>query len=320
MINQKKKMKVLITGGSGMVGNALKKIIPDAIFLEGKDDCNLEDWDETSFTLQDCKPDCVIHLAAKVGGLFDNQNNNGLFYLKNSLININVLEAARQQGVKKVISCLSTCIYPSEKYVFYPLTENQLHNGFPHESNFGYAMAKRNLHVMSKAYNEQYGARYSCVIPNNLFGECDNFHPDKSHVIPGMVLKFWTAKRENREVTLFGSGNPLREFTYAGDIAKALELIMNSEEKVDIVNIGSTKEISIKNLAYLIADFMDYPRERIKWDVTKSDGQHRKPSSNDKFKKIFNIDDSFYASFEQSLKQTINWFMENYPNVRGVNL
>ena len=210
-----KEEKILVTGGSGMIGYALKwgyaygNSIPNATFISSKD------YDLTSATaankmLVDHKPDYIIHLAAKVGGIKANMDNLGDFYRENILINTHVLESARQHKIKKVVSILSTCIYPND--ISYPLTEEQIHMGPPHPSNYAYAYAKRMLDIQSRSYRDQYGCNFITAVANNLFGENDNFDLENSHVIPAMIRKIYEAKLTNKSVTFWGDGSPLREF------------------------------------------------------------------------------------------------------------
>ena len=183
-------MKLLITGGSGMVGSAFKKKAPNNDYPDRKElwsmISNLENQKEL-FNRD------IIHLAAKVGGIKANKDQIADFYLENSRLNQGLLSAAHLHRARKVISLLSTCIYPDSKYVSYPLTEDQLHLGPPHESNYGYAYAKRMVDVMSRTYREQYGCNFVTAIPNNLYGENDNFHLENGHVIPALIRKIWEA-------------------------------------------------------------------------------------------------------------------------------
>ena len=202
-----------------MVGSAFRDLAPDAIFISS-DHCDLRSSSQAKSLFNTTKPDYVIHLAAKVGGVKANTEYLGDFYRENLLINTNVLECCRVNDVKKVVSLLSTCVYPDN--VSYPLTEEQIHNGEPHPSNFAYAYAKRMLDVQSRSYRKQYGCSFITAIPNNLYGPHDNFHLEDSHVIPAMIRKIWEAKLKNENVILWGDGTPLREFTYSEDVGKIL--------------------------------------------------------------------------------------------------
>ena len=304
-------MSTLITGGTGMVGTGFAKY---DVLRVGSSDYDLTDFDQCVAMIEENKVDRIIHLAARVGGVKGNMDFVGDFFRDNILMNTNVLEAARVCEVKKVLSLLSTCIYPDGAP--YPLTEKDIHAGPPHESNFGYAYAKRMLHVQSMAYRKQWGCNFIVAVPNNLYGINDNFHEVYSHVIPAMIRKIQKAKEEKSAMLLlWGDGTPLREFTYADDIAEILMWMLDNYDDPNPINIGGTKEYSILDLANTIIKEMDY-KGRIVWDTSMPKGQHRKPSNNEAIKKLF---PSFeYTSLEDGIHKTCKWFNETYPNVRGV--
>ena len=312
------KCRFLITGGSGMVGEALKEILigRNVTFLSSRE-CDLRDEMKTVTFFRKCKPKYVIHLAARVGGIKANSDYIADFFTENIRINTNVLECSRMMGVKKAISVLSTCIYPAK--VKYPLTEEQLHNGFPHESNYGYAFAKRALDVMSRAYRKQYNCNFITAISNNLFGKYDNFDLDNSHVIPAIIRKIHEAKiNDKKEVIFWGDGSAKREFTYAKDFAKALLFLFEKYEGEEPVNLGNTKEYTIKTVVGLVSKMLDY-KGKIIWDKTKPNGQLKKPSSNKKFLKL-GWKEKDYTDFEIALKETVDWVVYNYPNLRGIKI
>jgi GDP-L-fucose synthase len=216
----------------------------------------------------------------------------------------------------KLISVMSTCIYPDAPYVTYPITEDQLHLGPPHSSNFGYAYAKRMLDVQARAYRRQWGCNFVNVIPNNLYGLNDNYGLESGHVIPSLIRKFYEAKLEKKpSVILWGTGNPLREFTFARDAAKIIHWITKNYDGEDPVNIGCTKEISIKNLSSIIGELVGFDGEII-WDTSKPDGQFRKSTSNRKLRELGWKEE--YTSLENGLRETIQYFKDNYPNLRGI--
>jgi GDP-L-fucose synthase len=306
--------KILVTGGTGMIGNALQEVLGDAgIFLSSKE-CDLTNYDKTLQVFKKYNPSYVIHLAAKVGGVVANMSYLGDFFRENIMMNTNVLEASRVCGVGKVISLLSTCIYPDKCQ--YPLSEDQIHNGPPHFSNYAYAHAKRMLDIQSKAYRSQYGCNFITAVPNNLFGKHDNYDLKNSHVIPAMIRKFHEASLNNRDVVLWGTGTPLREFTYSNDLAKILMFLLENYNDSEPINVGNTKEISIKDMANMIANIMNF-KGNIVWDSTKPDGQLRKPSSNSKLTALGWTQDQF-IDHETALKETCDWSIKNYPNLRGV--
>ena len=308
-------MRVLVTGGSGMVGSAFRDVsTPHEIILVGSSDYDLRNSDCAHKMIADCKPDSIIHLAARVGGVKGNTDFVADFFYDNTMINTNVLNASHAAGVQKVVSLLSTCVYPDE--IEYPLTEEQIHAGPPHQSNFGYAYAKRMLDVHSRALRQQYGMNYVCAVPNNLFGPHDNFDLENGHVIPALIRKVWESKKSGTVPTFWGDGSPLREFTYSDDIAAALLYVLENYNEPAPINIGSTGEISIKDLVGLICESLDYAGE-IKWDASMPSGQLRKPSSNQAFLDL-GWDEKSYTPLEAGIKKTCLWFANAYPNVRGV--
>jgi len=296
-----------------MVGTALQTLVPEAIFVSS-DDCDLRNYDQTLELLTQYEPHQVVHLAAKVGGVQANMNHLGDFYRENNNINTNVLEGARMVGVSKLVSVLSTCVYPDK--VQYPLTEDQIHDGPPHPSNYAYAYAKRMLDVQSRAYRDQYGCNFVTIVPNNLFGEHDNYDLNNSHVIPAITRKIYEATLNNTDVHLWGDGTPLREFTYSGDLARIILFVMKNYNGRKPLNVGNTVETSIKEVAILIGDLLGF-RGTIWWDTSKPKGQQRKPSDNTS---LLNLGwkSKEYSTLRESLNKTCKWFTMNYPNLRGI--
>jgi len=308
-------MKILITGGTGMVGSAFKNIKTNhKIALIGSREYDLTDYQSARFAVLDHSPDAIIHLAAQVGGIKANINYAGDFYRNNIMINTNVLEAAKSFNVKKMVSLLSTCVYPDE--VTYPLTEDQIHNGAPHSSNYAYAYAKRMLDVQSRAYRKQYGCNFITAIPNNLFGEHDNFDLENSHVLPAIIRKVYEAKLNGTNVSLWGDGSSLREFTYSRDLAEILLFLLDHYNEPEPINVGNTNEVSIKEAAETICEIMDFKGE-ITWDTTKPKGQHRKPSSNSKLLDLGWRKEN-YTNFKKALTKTCEWVILKYPHLRGI--
>jgi len=300
--------KLLVTGGSGMVGAALRSIRPQAQYLTRKD------FHSNSYNAHEGN---IIHLAAKVGGVKANTDEIAEFYTTNSIINQKLLHQAYLSHANKVISLLSTCVYPDAPYVTYPLTEDQLHLGPPHDSNFGYAYAKRMVDVMSRAYRQQYGCNFITAIPNNLYGEHDNFDLENSHVIPALMRKIWEAKLECAPfVECWGDGSAIREFTYSEDIARILLFLLETYDGAEPINIGNTEEHSIKEVAEILCELLEYEGE-LMWNTHMPGGQHKKPSSNDKLLKL-GWSATNYTSLKEGLKKVCKWFKINYPNVRGI--
>jgi len=311
------KKTILITGAYGMVGHAFQKnlIHPEKynyIFV-GSHDCDLTSRDDTFRLFKTLKPDHVIHLAAKVGGVKGNTDYVADFYTQNIQMNTNVLDASYQYGIQKVISLLSTCVYPNS--AIYPLTEDQIHLGPPHKSNFGYAYAKRMLDIQSRSYRQQHGCNFITAVPNNLYGENDNFLLADGHVIPALIRKVFEATVNNDpDVTFWGDGTPLREFTYSKDVAQILIFLLENYDEPDPINIGTTGEVSIREIAETIVENAGYTGNVI-WDTKMPAGQYRKPSSN---QKLLDLGWCEYTNFDVGVARTLEWFRQNYPNVRGV--
>lgn len=307
-------MKILVTGGTGMVGQAFTRISTlHSLDLVGSKDYNLARPEGAWWMIKNHKPDAIIHLAARVGGVKGNKDYVADFYRDNILINTNVLDAARAHNVPKVVSLLSTCIYPESST--YPLTFDQIHKGPPHPSNFGYAYAKRMLDVHSRALREQYGLDYVTIVPNNIYGPNDNFDYECSHVVPAMIRKIYDAKCFGSTAVFWGSGEPLREFTFSNDVAEILLWAVENYSGPRPLNVGRPGEITVKELARQVAKLLEFDGD-IVWDTTKPEGQFRKPSSNVDF---INVHGDFsYTTLKTGLSKTIGWFLDNYPNIRGV--
>lgn len=310
-------MKLLITGGSGLVGFAIKNIIKnysnlETIFMSSKM-CDLTDEKATIDYFMKEKPDLVIHLAAMVGGLFKNMNCKVDMLEKNISINTNVLKACHLSGVKKVVSCLSTCIFPDK--TTYPINETMLHSGPPHKSNDAYAYAKRLLEIQSKAYQEQYDKDFICVIPTNIYGINDNYSLSDGHVIPALIHRCYLAKKNNEDFVVKGSGKPLRQFIYSNDLAKLILFILEEYKDRDtiILSVGEEEEVSIKNVAIMIAESFNYS-DRIIFDTTFSDGQFKKTADNSKLKSL-KLDLKF-TNIKEGINKSVQWFIDNYDTCR----
>jgi len=318
------KKTILVTGGSGLVGSAFKSISThdnlkynlkyNFIFLSSSE-CDLTDYNQTLAYFKLAKPNFIIHLAANVGGLFKNMCQPVDMLEKNVLINLNVLKAAHAVSVEKLIACLSTCIFPDKPFFDKPLIETDLHLGPPHESNSAYAYAKRLLETQCAAYQKQYGDKFICVVPTNIYGPEDNFNLDDAHVIPALIHKCYIAKQNNEYFTISGSGKPLRQFIYSIDLALAIMLVLEDYKEMSSIIIApdETSEVSISYVAKLIAKEFDY-ENMIKFDESKSDGQYKKTVSNNKFKELFN--NFYFTEIEEGIKSTIKWFLLKYPNIR----
>jgi len=328
---------ILVTGGSGLVGKALAEIVAKEakptetwIFLGSKDG-DLTKRADTQAIFDLYKPTHVIHLAAFVGGLFRNMKYPVDFWQKNIDINENVLRCCVETKkevrdklprtplrpqvpeVKKLVSCLSTCIFPDKTK--YPIDETMIHDGPPHHSNEAYAQAKRMLELQGRIYNKQYKCNFTSVIPTNIFGPNDNFHLEDSHVIPGLVHKVYNAKKDNKPLTCFGTGKPLRQFIYSYDLARLFIWVLRHYDTPEpiILSVDEKDEISIKQLVETICEAMDF-KGTINWDATQSDGQFKKTASNGKLRKL---NPTFqFTPIKQGIAETVKWFVANYDHAR----
>jgi len=212
-----------------------------------------------------------------------------------------------------VISCLSTCVYPDK--VEYPLDETKIHSGLPHDSNFGYAHAKRMVDVQNHAYKAQHGCNFTSAIPTNVFGPDDNFDLEGAHVIPGLIHKCYLAKKNGTPFVIGGTGKPLRQFIYSYDLAKLFIWQLREYDDVEpvILSVGEDEEVSIKDLADRVVKALDFKGEYT-FDTARADGQFRKPASN---KKLLTLMGGFeFTPFDQALDYTVKWFVDNYQNAR----
>jgi len=317
---------ILVTGGSGLVGSAIRYVIehePEGsrfgkkpgekwIFVNSSE-ADLRDAEQTKKLFDKYKPTHVIHLAAIVGGLFINMKYKLTFLRENLLINDNVLNQSHLHNVAKVISCLSTCVYPDK--VSYPLDETKIHEGLPHDSNFGYAHAKRLVDIQNRAYKEQFGCNFTSAIPTNVFGPHDNYDLESAHVIPAFIHKCYLAKNNGTPFVVGGTGKPLRQFIYSRDLAKLFIWQLREYDSVEplILSVGEDEEISIKDVADAVVKAMDFKGE-YQFDTARADGQFRKPASNKKLLSL--IGDFKFTPFDEALHESVKWFVENYHNAR----
>lgn len=277
--------KILVTGGSGLVGNYLKHFLPNAIYISSKDfDLTKEIDVENMFSKYN--PEIVIHLAAKVGGIMDNIKKPAEYFTENILMNTLVLEYSRKFNVNRFIGVLSTCIYPDVVDV-YPMKESDLHLGPPTKTNFSYGYAKRSLAVQIDAYNEQYKTNYQYLIPCNLYGVGDKDDEKHSHFITALVKKIFESNIKGKDnITLFGDGSPLRQFMYAKDFAEIIYKVI-TDDVFENLNVASHENFSIREMADIALVSCNSQHLTINWDSTKPNGQFRKDVSIDKLRKQF---------------------------------
>jgi GDP-L-fucose synthase len=303
--------QILLTGGAGFLGShitdQLQKVGVDKsqLFIPRSKDLDLRKWENCVKAVKG--RDIVIHLAAKVGGIGFNQKYPGDLFFDNAIMGIQLIEAARQEGVEKCVILGTVCAYP--KFTPVPFNEKDLWNGYPEETNAPYGLAKKMLLVQSQAYRQQYGFNSIYLLPVNLYGPRDNFDPDSSHVIPALIKKFVEAVQDKRPVVdVWGSGSASREFLYVEDAARAVMLAAERYNKPDPVNIGAGREISIKDLVDIIQEYTGFTGE-VNWDISKPDGQPRRCLVTSRAKEEFGFEAE--VPFNEGLKRTIEWYIEH---------
>lgn len=298
--------KIICTGGSGMVGKSLKKIMPNVIYLSSKD-YDLTSSLDIEKMFKDLNPDCVIHLAAKVGGILDNINKPAEYFTENILMNTLMLEYSHKNGVDRFISTLSTCIYP-DKTELYPMQENQLHNGQPTPTNYEYGYAKRCLAVQTEAYNKQYNKNFQYLIPCNLYGEFDKYG-DNSHFIAALIKKIHIAKKNGDDkIVLFGTGSPLRQFMHSDDLAGVIKQCLENDI-YENMNVATEENLSIKQMAEIALDACGANNLTIHFDSAYPDGQHRKDVSIDLLKRT--IPDFTAIELHAGIQKTYKYITDN---------
>jgi GDP-L-fucose synthase len=306
--------KILVTGGAGFLGSFIveklineRKVNPRTIRIPRSKEVDLRKWENCEKAVEDI--DVVVHLAAKVGGIGFNKKFPATLFYDNAAMGIQLMEAARQEGVQKFVALGTICAYP--KFTPVPFREEDLWNGYPEETNAPYGVAKKILLVQAQAYRAQYGFNVVYLLPVNLYGPRDNFDPESSHVIPALIKKMVDAKAAgDKEVVVWGTGNVSREFLYVEDAAEGVLLAAEKYDKPDPVNLGVGKEITIRDLVYLIAKLTGYDG-KIVWDTSKPDGQPRRCLDTTKARDGF----GFVAKmdFVDGLKNTIDWYLQNRP-------
>jgi GDP-L-fucose synthase len=226
-------------------------------------------------------------------------------------MNTNVIEEARKQGIKKLVFFSSTCVFPDK--VEYPLSPEKIHLGPPHQSNYAYAYAKRMGQVQIQSYKDQHDLDYFTVIPTNIYGPNDFYNLENGHVLPSLIHKMYLAKENKTDFIVWGSGNPMREFIFSDDVARLTMNLYNDYKGNDPVILSTSNEISIKDVVLMIADIFEF-KGNIKFDSSKPEGQYRKPSDNSVIKEMY--PDFKFTPMEEGLKKSIDWFIENYENIR----
>ena len=307
--------RVCVTGGDGFLGSFVQEVLAargaKEVFIPLINDYDLTERASIVRMLKDAKPDLIIHLAALAGGIGANRARPAEFFYKNLMMGVPLMHEAWEHGVGKFVAIGTICAYP--KFTPVPFKEENLWEGYPEETNAPYGLAKKMLLVQAQAYREQYGFNAIYLLPVNLYGPRDNFNLETSHVIPALIRKMISAKEANEDkVVLWGDGSPTREFFYAGDAARGIVMAAERYSGSEPVNLGAGMEISIKDLAGLIAELTGF-RGEIVWDTSKPNGQPRRGLDVSRARDYFGFEAQM--PFKEGLQKTIAWFQENKDRI-----
>jgi GDP-L-fucose synthase len=302
--------RMLVTGGAGFLGSCVVRCLLDEwgarkedIVVPRSRNVDLRVWENCVNAVEGI--DVIVHLAAKVGGIGYNMNNPATLFYDNAIMGIQLMEAARRANVEKFVAVGTICAYP--KFTPVPFKEDYIWNGYPEETNAPYGLAKKMLLVQTQSYRKQYGFNAIYLLPVNLYGPGDNFDPQSSHVIPAIIMKVCDAKRSGEDhITLWGTGSATREFLFVKDAAEGILLATDKYNKADPVNLGSGREISIRDLAEMIVDLIGYEGE-IRWDPSRPDGQPKRCL--DTSRALSEFEFKARTLLEDGLRRTIDWYL-----------
>jgi GDP-L-fucose synthase len=300
--------RVTITGGAGFLGREVVRLVQEEgcreVFVPRSREYDLVEGGAVRRMLDDSRPDLVIHLAARVGGIGANRANPGRFFYDNLMMGAQLMEEARSRGIPKLVAIGTVCAYP--KFTPVPFREADLWAGYPEETNAPYGLAKKMLLVQGQAYRQQYGFNSIFLLPANLYGPGDHVDPAGSHVIPALIAKCLEAReRGDAAIEVWGDGSPTREFLYVEDAARAIVLAAERYDGADPVNLGSGEEISIKDLVMLIADLTGFPGELV-WDTSKPNGQPRRSLDTSRAEQLFGF--QARTPLRVGLQRTVSWY------------
>ncbi len=301
--------RVLVTGGAGFLGSHLVEDIQSRgheVVVPRRSDYDLTSMADTARLFDEAKAELVFHLAAEVGGIGANRANPGRYWFANLMMGVHVLEQARLHGTRKLVVAGTICSYP--KFAPIPFSEDDLWNGYPEETNAPYGVAKKALLVGAQSYREQYGLDAVYLLPVNLYGPRDNFDLETSHVIPALIRKMLEAQqRGESEIELWGDGSPTREFVHVRDCARALLLAAERYDGADPVNVGTGEEISIRELAELIAELSGFDGS-IRWDTSRPNGQPRRKLDTSRAEALFGF--TAQVGLREGLAETVTWYRD----------
>lgn len=301
--------RVTVTGGHGFLGRRVTALLreknPAHLFTFSSREYDLTRQTEVARLYADQRPDVVIHLAARVGGIGANRENPARFFYENAIMGIELIEQAHRNGVQKFVQVGTVCAYP--KFARVPFSEDALWDGYPEETNAPYGLAKKALLVQAQAYRAQYDFDAIYLIPTNLYGPGDNFDPGSSHVIPALIRKCVEARQQAlSEISVWGTGRPTREFLHVDDAARAIVLATERYNRPDPVNVGSAEEISIRELVDRIVAETRY-QGRVVWDASKPDGQPRRKLNVERARREFGF--TAMIPFAEGLRRTVEWYL-----------
>ena len=306
-------MTILVTGSNGLLGNALKKLLGNNHIYHTRKEVDLSDEKSTkeyiSHHIKNSNVDTIIHCAAKVGGVQANSINNQSFFLENYKINNNVINSSFENNIKNFVNLSSTCIFPDSN-ITYPLTADQIDISPPHPSNHGYSYAKRISGYQTKTMRQLTGNNWITIVPTNIYGPHDNFHPEHSHMIPGIIHRAYNCKMSGENFVVWGDGSPLRQFIHSEDLAKIIIwAIDNWKSDIPFMAVNNV-EHSVMDIVKIVINKFKISEKKLIFDKTKPSGQFRKPAKSD-------IPENYkYINIEQGINETVEWFTKNYNIVR----